>query len=155
MNPRSLIPVLLVAAACGGASEPPSPAPSTPATTMAAAPSPTGMSVVAEVVTVDTTAPSLTLREGDVPPTRSPKPADLKAGDRTIRVEATAQASLSGVKPGDRLRVTCTPVQAMITTGASPGVAAARPAAVASPAGTGLAACDSIVAITPAQAAAR
>jgi len=158
MKRRFLMPLLLLPAACGGPKEPPASTASVPPpTTVAAAPSPSGPSILADVVTIDTAAPSLTLREGDVPPLQSPKPTDLKAGDRTIRVEPSAAASLSGLKPGMRVRVTCSapvPVAAEASpapAAASPGKAspaatmAARPAPPEGP----LARCDSIVAITP------
>jgi hypothetical protein len=171
MKPRFAIPFLLLAAACGGSSAPPEGAASSPPpTTMVAAPSPMGPSIVAEVVMIDTAAPSVTLREGDVPATRSPKSTDLKATDRTIRVEPSGAASLSGIKPGDRVRVTCSAPRPVVVTDASPmgtaspgsatsspgGMASASPrmagtTASALPAGpTGaLAQCDSVVAITP------
>ena len=157
MKRRFLIPLLLLPAACGGSNEPPASTASVPPpTTVAAAPSPAGPSIVVEVVTIDTAAPSITLREGDVPAGVA-KASNLKTGDRTLRVEPSAAASLSGVKPGMRVRVTCSapvPVatEAPAAVGAaSPGKAspavtmAARPAAPEGP----LARCDSIVAITP------
>jgi hypothetical protein len=116
------------------------------------------------VVTIDTAAPSVTLREGDVPPLKAPKASDIKKGDRTLKLEAASVASLSGIKPGDRVSVTCRQVVAPIVTGAaplsSPG-AASSPGTPSSPAAaagatpmavtaTGLEACESIVAITKA-----
>jgi len=163
MNARVLLPFVLLAA-CGGAGEPPAASPSVPpiAAPMAA-PSPMGPSLVVEVVTVDTAGPSITLREGDVPPVGSPRPSDLRAGDRTIRVEAAAAASLATVKPGDRVRVTCTslpagtgmgaPAAASPMAGASPATAPGTMAGAVPPlaggATAGLARCDSVVAITP------
>ncbi|HEV7498351.1 MAG TPA: hypothetical protein VGQ33_00050 [Vicinamibacteria bacterium] len=97
-----------------------------------------------EVVTVDTAAPSVTLRAGDVPP-GTPKASDLKAGDRTIRVEPAAAASLATVKPGMRVRVTCSAPVPVTTDAASPAMAPTTMAAASSP----LAVCDSIVAMAP------
>ena len=175
MTPRSLIPFLLLGVACSGPStEAPAASATPPPTTVAAEPSPMGATFEAEVVTMDAAAPSVTLREGDVPATSSPKPKDLKAGDRTIRVEPSAAASLSGLKPGIRVRVTCSAAAAVITqgpgaagtvspaTGAS-GTASASGAAMATtaPAGAGamgsgpLTQCDSIVSLTALEAAAR
>lgn len=157
MNRRSLMPFLLLAVACSGRStEPPAASATPPPTTMAAAPSPMGPSLEAEVVTMDAAAPSLTLREGDVPATSTPRAKDLKAGDRTIRVEPSAAGRLSALKPGMRVRVTCSAPAVVVTdastgmAGASPAMSAASPAASmgASPSGM-LAQCDSIVALTP------
>lgn len=161
MKPQFPISFLLLAAACGGSSAPPEGTASTPPPTTMAAPSPMGPSIVADVVTIDTAAPSVTLREGDVPPTRSPRPKDLKPGDRTIRVEPAAAGSLSAIKPGDRVRVTCSAPRPVVVTGASPMMGGASPAsgmaspgmtATASPGAMGatgaLAQCDSVVAIT-------
>jgi hypothetical protein len=157
MKRRFLIPLLLLPAACGGSNEPPASTASVPPpTTVAAAPSPSGPSIVVEVVTIDTAAPSITLREGDVP-AGAAKASNLKTGDRTLRVEPSAAASLSGVKPGMRVRVTCS-APLPVATEAPPAAGAASPAK-ASPAVTmaarpappegPLARCDSIVAITP------
>jgi hypothetical protein len=160
MNRRSLIPFLLLAAACGPRSPEPPVASAPPATTMAPAPSPMGPSLEAEVVMLDPAAPSITLREGDVPATRSPRAKDLKMGDRTIRVEPAAAASLSALKPGVRVRVTCSASPAVVVD-PSPAMGAASPAAgaaasprmgMASPGPMGgglLAQCDSIVALAP------
>ena len=106
MKPRFLIPLLLLPVACGPKEPPASAASAAPPSTVAAAPSPLGASLLAEVVMIDTAAPSITLREGDVP-AGTPKASDLKTGDRTLRVEPSAAASLSAVKPGMRVRVTC------------------------------------------------
>ena len=156
MKPGFLIPLLLLPVACGPKEPPASTASAAPPSTVAAAPSPLGASLVVEVVMIDTAAPSITLRQGDVP-AGTAKASDLKTGDRTLRVEPSAAASLSGVKTGMRVRVTCSapvPVatEAPAAVGAaSPGKAspavtmAARPAAPEGP----LARCDSIVAITP------
>jgi hypothetical protein len=167
MNRQFLIPFLLLAVACGGGStEPPASSPSAPPATTMAAPSPMGPTLEAEVVTMDPAAPSVTLREGDVPATRSPRPKDLKVGDRTIRVEPAATASLSGLKPGMRVRVTCSAPAAVVVEG-SPAMGAASPGTTASGArmastmpraateagGRLLPQCDSIVAITPLEAA--
>jgi hypothetical protein len=160
MKRRFLIPLLLLPAACGGSNEPPaSTASAPPPTTVAAAPSPVGPSIVVEVVTIDTAAPSITLREGDVP-AGAAKASNLKTGDRTLRVEPSAAASLSGVKPGMRVRVTCS-APLPVATEASPAAGAASPGKVApavtmaakpAPAEGALARCDSIVAITPLEA---
>jgi hypothetical protein len=186
MTRRSLIPFLLLGVACSGRStEAPAASPTPPPTTMAAAPSPMGPTFEAEVVTMDAAAPSLTLREGDVPATSSPRPKDLKAGDRTIRVEPSAAASLSALKPGVRVRVTCSAAASVITqgpgavgsaspaaSGASPAMGAASPSAGmgASPSSGGtmattapagamgsgpLTQCDSIVSVTALEAAPR
>ena len=160
MNRRSLIPFLLLAAACSGSTEPPAASPTPPPTTMAAVPSPMGPTFEAEVVTLDAAAPSVTLREGEVPATRTPSAKDLKRGDRTIRVEPSAAASLSALKPGMRVRVTCSAPAAVVTEGpgaggsASPAMSAASPATSmgASPGGP-LSQCDSIVALTALEAA--
>jgi hypothetical protein len=171
MRSRLLIPFFLLAAGCTGGSAPAPAASAPPATTVAAAPSPAGVSVSADIVMIDTAAPSLTLRDGDAPSVASPRPNDLKKGDRTIRVEPSAAASLAGLKAGDRVRVTCSPVQAVTTMEASPAAPAGSPAAGAAapgattsggtaaaggaPLGTtgsGLAQCDSIIAITPSSA---
>ena len=158
MNRRSLMPFLLLAASCGGGStEPPaSTASAPPATTMAPAPSPMGPTVEAEVVTMDPAAPSITLREGDVPATSSPRPKDLKVGDRTIRVEPSAAASLSGLKAGTRVRVTCSAAAAVVVdpspaaSAASPSMSAASPGALG---GSPLERCDSIVSVMPLETA--
>ena len=146
MKPRFWIPFLLLPAACGGSSEPPaSTASAAPPSTVAAAPSPVGASIVVEVVMIDSAAPSITLREGDVP-AGTPKASDLKTGDRTLRVEPSAAASLSGVKPGQRVRVTCSaPLPVAVDTSPAATAAKAAPAAAPGP----LARCDSIVAIAP------
>jgi hypothetical protein len=175
MNRRIPILFLLLAVACGGgSSEPPASTASVPATTMAPAPSPSPVTLEAEVVTMDAAAPSLTLRQGDVPAMKTPRAKDLKAGDRTIRVEPSAAASLSGLKPGMRVRVNCSVAAAMVVESspamgaaspamgaASPGMASASPAmAGASPAMGGSGAmssvadtpferCDSIVSVMP------
>ncbi len=157
MKRQFLIPLLLLPAACGGSNEPPASTASVPPpTTVAAAPSPSGPSIVVEVVTIDTAAPSITLREGDVP-AGAAKASNLKTGDRTLRVEPSAAASLSGVKPGMRVRVTCSAPLPVATE--APPAAGAASSGKASPAVTlaakpappegALARCDSIVAITP------
>jgi hypothetical protein len=153
MNSRLLTPLFLVLVGCSGA-ETPAPAPSAsapPATTAAAAPSPAGPSVSADVVTIDTAAPSITLRDGDVVARATTRASDIKTGDRTIRVEPSAAASLSGLKPGDRVRVTCSAMQAMMMGPASPAASASAAASPAPPT-SGLAACDSVIAITAAPA---
>ena len=151
MKRRFLIPLLLLPAACGGSNEPPaSTASAPPPTTVAAAPSPSplGPSIVVEVVTIDTAAPSITLREGDVP-AGAAKASNLKPGDRTLRVESSAAASLSGIKPGMRVRVTCSaPPAVVVESSPAAGAAKAPPAPPAGP----LAGCDSIVAIAPQEA---
>jgi len=157
MKRQFLIPLLLLPAACGGSNEPPASTASVPPpTTVAAAPSPSGPSIVVEVVTIDTAAPSITLREGDVP-AGAAKASNLKTGDRTLRVEPSAAASLSGVKPGMRVRVTCS-APLPVATEAPPAAGAASPgkaspavtmAAKPAPPEGPLARCDSIVAITP------
>jgi hypothetical protein len=152
MKPRFLIPFLLLPAACGGPKEPPASTASVapPSTVVAAAPSPVGPSIVVEVVTIDTAAPSITLREGDVP-AGAPKASNLKPGDRTLRVEPSAAASLSGVKPGMRVRVTCSaPPAVVIEASPAPGAAKAPPVPPEGP----LVHCDSIVAIAPQEATA-
>jgi hypothetical protein len=149
MKPRLLIPLLLLPVACGPKEPPASTASTAPPSTVAVAPSPVGPSMVVEVVTVDTTAPSVTLRAGDVPAGK-PKASDLKAGDRTIRVEPAAAASLATIKPGQRVRVTCSapvPVTTDAGSAASPGTAA--PATTLAAASGPLAGCDSVVAIAP------
>jgi hypothetical protein len=153
MKPRFLIPFLLLPAACGPKEPPASTTTTVPATTVAAAPSPLGPSMVVEVVTIDTAAPSITLREGSVP-AGTPKASDLKAGDRTLRVESAAAPSLSSVKPGMRIRVTCSaPLPVAVEASPAAGAAAPGPAApattMAAAAPSGLARCDSIVAIAP------
>jgi len=152
MKRQFLIPLLLLPAACGGSNEPPASTASVPPlTTVAAAPSPSGPSIVVEVVTIDAAAPSITLREGDVP-AGAAKASNLKTGDRTLRVEPSAAASLSGVKPGMRVRVTCSaPLPVATEASAAPGAASA-PAASPAVAQGPLARCDSIVAITPLEA---
>src|SRR5689334_10971376 len=125
MKPGFLIPLLLLPVACGPKEPPPSPAPAAPPSTVAAAPSPLGASLVAEVVMIDAAAPSITLREGDVP-AGTAKASDLKTGDRTLRVEPSAAASLSTVKTGMRVRVTCSapvPVTTDASSAASPAMA--------------------------------
>jgi len=165
MNVRPMFPILLLAIGCG-TSEPPAASPS-PSPMAMATPSPSGPTLEAQVVTVDPAGPSITLREGDVAPTASPRAGDLREGDRTIRVESAAAAALSTLKPGDRVRVTCMalPETGMGMPGASPMAGMASPG-MASPMGgmaspgmaspgmmggmaTGLAGCDSIVSITP------
>jgi hypothetical protein len=151
MKPRFLIPFLLLSAACGGPKEPPASTASVPPpSTVAVAPSPVGPSIVVEVVTIDTAAPSITLREGDVP-AGAPKASSLKPGDRTLRVESSAAASLSSVKPGMRVRVTCSaPPAVVVEASPAPGAAKAPPVPPEGP----LMHCDSIVAIAPQEATA-
>src|SRR5262245_35613477 len=100
MTSRLLAPFLLLpAASSGGASnENAAAGASTPPTTLATVPSPAGPTIAAEIVTIDPSAPSLTLREGDVPPLRAPGPTDIKPTDRTIRVEAAAASNLAALK---------------------------------------------------------
>ena len=148
MKPRLLIPLLLLPVACGPKAEPPASTASAPPTTLAAAPSPLGASLVAEVVMIDTAAPSITLREGDVP-AGTPKASDLKAGDRTLRVEPSAAASLSGVKPGMRVRVTCSAPLPVTTDAAAAASPATAPTTTMAAASGQLGRCDSIVAIAP------
>ena len=151
MKPRFLIPVLLLAAACGP-KEPAPTASAAPPSTVAVAPSPAGASLVVEVVTIDTAAPSITLREGDVP-AGTPKASDLKTGDRTLRVEPSAASSLATVKPGMRIRVTCSaPLPVVTDAASSPGTGTASPAGAVptttlAAASGQLGRCDSIVAI--------
>jgi hypothetical protein len=150
MKRQFLIPLLLLPAACSGSKEPPASTASVPPpTTVAAAPSPSGPSIVVEVVMIDTAAPSITLREGDVP-AGAAKASNLKTGDRTLRVEPSAAASLSGVKPGMRVRVTCSAPLPVVADGASP--AAGTPTTTLASASGQLGRCDSIVAITPQEA---
>jgi hypothetical protein len=152
MKPRFLIPVLLLAAACGPKEPPADTASAAPPTTVAVAPPATGASLVVEVVTIDTAAPSITLREGDVP-AGTPKASDLKTGDRTLRVEPSAASSLATVKPGMRIRVTCSaPLPVVTDAAASPVTGTASPAGAAptttlAAASGQLGRCDSIVAI--------
>ena len=158
MTRRALIPFLLLGVACSGpAAEPPAASPTPPPTTVAAAPSPMGATFEAEVVMLDAAAPSVTLREGDVPATSAPRAKDLKTGDRTVRVEPSAAAGLSALKPGIRVRVTCSASAAVITEGpgaggTAPAMSAASPASAATGSGP-LTRCDSIVAITALEAA--
>ena len=145
MKPQFLIPLLLLPFACGPKEPPPPAASAAPPSTVAAAPSPTGASLVVEVVTIDAAAPSITLREGDVP-AGTPKASDLKTGDRTLRVEPSATASLATVKPGMRIRVTCSaPLPVVADAMASP--ATGSPATTLAAASGQLGRCDSIVAI--------
>ena len=147
MKPRLLIPLLLLPVACGPKEPPASTASTAPPSTVAAAPAP-GASLVVEVVTIDTAAPSITLREGDVP-AGTPKASDLKTGDRTLRVEPSAAASLGAVKPGMRVRVTCSaPVPVTTDAGAAASPATAPTTTMAAASGQ-LGRCDSIVAIAP------
>ena len=76
MKPRLLIPLLLLPVACGP-KEPAPAASAVPPSTVAAAPSPLGASLLVEVVMIDTAAPSITLREGEVA-AGTPKASDLK-----------------------------------------------------------------------------
>ena len=150
MKPRFLIPFLLLPAACGPKEPPAETTTTMPPTTVAAAPSPLGPSLVVEVVMIDAAAPSITLREGSVP-AGTPKASDLKTGDRTLRVESAAAPSLSSVKPGMRVRVTCSaPLPVAVEVSAAPGAAA--PATTMAAAASGLARCESIVAIAPQEA---
>ena len=149
MKPRFLIPLLLLLPVACGPKEPPPPAASAaPPSTVAAAPSPLGASLLAEVVMIDTAAPSITLREGDVP-AGTPKASDLKTGDRTLRVEPAAAASLSGIKPGMRVRVTCSAPLPVTTDAASAASPAMAPPTTTAAASGQLGRCDSIVAIAP------
>jgi hypothetical protein len=148
MKPRLLIPLLLLPVACGPKEPPASTASAAPPTTLAAAPSPLGASLVAEVVMIDTAAPSITLREGDVP-AGTPKASDLKTGDRTLRVEPSAAASLGAVKPGMRVRVTCSAPVPVTTDAAAAASPATAPTTTMAAASGQLGRCDSIVAIAP------
>src|SRR5262249_29457160 len=144
MTSRLLVPFLLLAAACsGGASnENAAAGASTPPTTLATVPSPAGPTIAAEIVTIDPSPPSLTLREGDVPPLRAPGPPDIRRTARTIGVEAAAASNLAALKPGQKVQVTCSSAPMVVTgpAGAVPaGVASAAPppaGASAPPAGT-------------------
>jgi hypothetical protein len=130
MKPRSLMLFLLPVAACSGTSAPPSPAPSAAASVAPSpSPSPATFMFEADVVTLDPAAPSVTLRPGDVPPLKSPKASDIKKEDRTLKVEAPAAASLSELKPGDRVRVTCREIipAADSVAPASPGIVPTPP----------------------------
>ena len=152
MNPRLLIPLLLLPVACGPKEPPP---PAAPPSTVATAPSPLGASLLAEVVMIDTAGPSITLREGDVP-AGTPKASDLKTGDRTLRVEPAAAASLAAVKPGMRVRVTCSaplPVTTDAASAAGTASPAMAPATTMAAASGQLGRCDSIVAVTPQETA--
>ena len=154
MKPRFLIPFLLLPVACGPKEPPESTASAAPPSTVAAAPSPLGVSLLAEVVMIDTAAPSITLREGDVPAGKA-KASDLKTGDRTLRVEPSAAASLAGVKTGMRVRVTCSAPLPVTTDAASaPGTAspAMAPTTTMAAASGQLGRCDSIVMIAPQEA---
>ena len=151
MKPGFLIPLLLLPVACGPKEPPASTASAAPPSTVAAAPSPLGASLLVEVVMIDTAAPSITLRQGDVP-AGTAKASDLKTGDRTLRVEPSAAASLSGVKTGMRVRVTCSaPLPVTADAAVAPG--AASPATggptTMAPVSSPLERCDSIVAIAP------
>jgi len=151
MKPRFLVPLLLLPVACGPKEPPPPAASAAPPSTVATAPSPLGASLLAEVVMIDTAAPSITLREGDVP-AGTPKASDLKTGDRTLRVEPAAASSLGAVKPGMRVRVTCSAPLPVTTDAASaPGTASAAttPATTLAAASGQLGRCDSIVSIAP------
>ena len=151
MNPRFLIPFLLLPAACGPKEPPAETSTTMPPTTVAAAPSPLGPSLVVEVVMIDAAAPSITLREGSVP-AGTPKASDLKTGDRTLRVEPAAAASLAAVKPGMRVRVTCSaplPVTTDAASAAGTASPATTPATTMAAASGQLGRCDSIVAIVP------
>ena len=158
MKRQSLIPLLLLGVACSGPSaEPPAASPTPPPPTLAAVPSPVGAAFEAEVVMMDAAAPSVTLREGDVPATNTPRAKDLQTGDRTVRVEPAAAASMSALKPGMRVRVTCSASASVITEGpgaggTAPAMSAASPASAATGSGP-LTRCDSIVAITALEAA--
>jgi hypothetical protein len=145
MKPRFLIPVLLLAAACGP-KEPAPTASAAPPSTVAVAPSPTGASLVVEVVTIDTAAPSITLRQGDVP-AGTPKASDLKTGDRTLRVEPSAASSLATVRPGMRIRVTCSAPLPVVADAMAASPAAGAPTTTLAAASGQLGPCGSIVAI--------
>jgi hypothetical protein len=160
MTSRQLVPFLLLAAACTGSRGSDVNATanaSTPPATVAAEPSPAGPSIAAEIVTIDASAPSLTLREGDVPALTAPGPKDLKPTDRTIRVEATAATDLTGLKPGQKVQVTCSSAPTVVTgpggatatgvSGSGRVSASAPPAAGSSGPPPDLARCDSIVRI--------
>jgi len=150
MKPRLLIPLLLLPVACGP-KEPAPAASAAPPSTVAAAPSPLGASLLVEVVMIDTAAPSITLREGEVA-AGTPKASDLKTGDRTLRVEPAAAASLAAVKPGMRVRVTCSaPLPVTTDAGAAASPATAPTTTLAAASGQ-LGRCDSIVAIVPQEA---
>ena len=152
MKPRLLIPLLLLPVACGPKEPPP---PAAPPSTVATAPSPLGASLLADVVMIDTAGPSITLREGDVP-AGTPKASDLKTGDRTLRVEPAAAASLAAVKPGMRVRVTCSaplPVTTDAASAAGTASPAMAPATTMAAASGQLGRCDSIVAVTPQETA--
>jgi hypothetical protein len=164
MKPRSLILFLLPVAACTGTSAPPSPSPS-PVTAASVAPapspSPATFSVEADVVMIDTAAPSVTLRPGDAPASKAPKASDIKKEDRTLKVDAPAE-SLSGLKAGDHVRVTCREMVAAMdqAISASPGGVASAPppspavaASPASPTATLLGRCEAIVGIAKAEGA--
>jgi hypothetical protein len=118
-----LMAAVVVAAGCGGTSEYRSDAsPAPPATTMAgsgyASPA-TGITgatsgeFAAEVVAVDNTAKTVTLRESAVGGSAAEGGAattgsTAAGGTTTVRVEGTAGDSLGDLETGDRVVVSCT-----------------------------------------------
>ena len=154
MKPRLLIPLLLLPVACGPKEPPPPAASAAPPSTVAAAPSPLGASFLVEVVMIDTAAPSITLREGEVA-AGTPKASDLKTGDRTLRVEPAAAASLAAVKPGMRVRVTCSAPLPVTTDAGAAATPAMAPTTTMAAASGQLGRCDSIVAVVPQETAAQ
>jgi hypothetical protein len=125
---------------------------------------PAGPSFVAQVVTIDAAAPSVTLRETFAALTESSAKTsapELKPGDRTLRVEGTAVTTVTTLKAGDQVRVSCREFMGTTeTTGSGATGTSAAGTSATGTSGTGMSAtsapmtgttlgrCESIVAMT-------
>lgn len=123
-----------------------SPAPGTTSSTSNSAP------FAATIVAIDPVNGSITLREG-VAGAPAGGTGDLRAGDRTLKTEGSATASLANVKVGEEATIVCTPTTAPAAGSTTP---AASGTAMGSSTATGtLANCATVVSIAPAMPAAR
>src|SRR5687768_8990717 len=135
MRMKSMLALVLLGAACRSgykeeatATPAPGAAPGTYAPAVTAPPA-SGPTFVAQVVTIDTGAPSVTLREtAAMPAEPAPKTSapELKAGDRTLRVEGTAATMVTTVKAGDQVRVSCREFLGTTDTTGAPATSGAK-----------------------------
>jgi len=118
-----------------------------PSTTSSAS---TSASFSATVVAIDPANGSVTLREV-VAGAPAGGTGDLRAGDRTLKTEGSATASLANVKVGEEVTIVCTPTTAPAAGSTTP---AGSGTAMGSSTATGtLASCAAVVSIAPAMPA--
>src|SRR5687768_1043936 len=134
MRMKSMLALVLLGAACRSgykeeatATPAPGAAPGTYAPAVTAPPA-SGPTFVAQVVTIDTGAPSVTLRETAVLPDAAMKTSapELKPGDRTLRIEGTAATMVTTVKAGDQVRVSCREFMGTTDTTGAAGTSGAK-----------------------------